>query len=195
MRTKRGRHTLRRRYGRAKSPYAIGRGRYQCPLGRTGDLPIDRERSAHKSIGYGLNFDVEVKEWPTRDAMAKVIRDPRSGDEALDFAGLDTIRLAQAWRGLLGMYRLRRRYGRANPRPKSHGFIVVNTRTGEILSELYKRRDDARQTLDALTQKHGSREPQPGYVEYRNGYWYLPLGTHQVMLYPGETYSRETYKP
>jgi hypothetical protein len=89
---------------------------------------------------------------------------------------------------------LRRRYGRANPRPKSHGFIVVNTRTGEILSELYKQRDGARRTLDALTQ-NGSREPQPGYVEYRNGYWYLPLGVHQVMLYPGEMYSRETYKP
>lgn len=71
---KRGK-ALRRRYGRAgRSPYAIGRGKYQCPFGRMGDLPIDRERSAHKSIGSGLNFDVEVKEWPSRDALAKVIR-------------------------------------------------------------------------------------------------------------------------
>lgn len=90
---------------------------------------------------------------------------------------------------------LRRRYGRANPRPKSHGFIVVNTKTGEILSELQKRREGAREKVAYLVSQFGSTAPQPGLVEYKGGLWYLPLGVHQVMLYPGETYSRETYKP
>jgi hypothetical protein len=93
------------------------------------------------------------------------------------------------------MRALRHRYGRANPRPKSHGFVVVNSRTGEIVSDLYKRREAARTALAEFAQERSSLSPQPGYVEYRKGYWYLPLGVHQVMLYPGETYSRETYRP
>lgn len=71
-----------------------------------------------------------------------------------------------------------------NPRPQSHGFIVIDTRTGEILSDLFKRRDGAREALDEI-----------GDVEYRNGLWYRSLGVHQVMLYPGDTYSSDTYRP
>lgn len=90
---------------------------------------------------------------------------------------------------------LRRRYGRANPRPQSRGFIVINTRTGEILSDLFTKRDPARDVIDALVREKGSRSPQVGWVEYRNGFFYAPLGVHKVMLYPGETFSRETYRP
>ena len=83
----------------------------------------------------------------------------------------------------------------ANPRPQSKGFIVINTRTGEILSDLFKRREGARDALAAILDQNASSSPQPDYVEYRGGKWYLSLGVHQVMLYPGETYSPETYRP
>ncbi len=92
-------------------------------------------------------------------------------------------------------HRLRKRYGRANARPKSHGFIVVDTRTGEILSDLSKTRDGAREMIAAILVAHGRESPQPGDVQYRGGRWYRSLGVHQVMLYPGETYVRESYKP
>jgi hypothetical protein len=82
-----------------------------------------------------------------------------------------------------------------NPRPQSHGFIVIDTRTGEVLSDLFKRRDGAREALDEILKKHGRRTPSPGDVEYRNGLWYRSLGVHQVMLYPGDTYSSDTYRP
>lgn len=90
---------------------------------------------------------------------------------------------------------LRRRFGRANPRPQSRGFIVVDTRTGEILSELFKKRDAARDVIATIIAAHGRATPSSGDVEYRGGRWYRSLGVHQVMLYPGETYNRETYKP
>ena len=89
----------------------------------------------------------------------------------------------------------RHRYGRANPRPQSRGFIVVDTRTGEILSELFKKRDGARDAIAKIVAEHGRATPLPGDVEYRTGGWYRSLGVSQVMLYPGETYNRETYKP
>ena len=66
----------------------------------------------------------------------------------------------------------------SNPRPQSHGFITVNTKTREILSELFKRRKPAHDVALA------SQNPE------RN----LPIGVHQVMLYPGQTYDRVTYK-
>ena len=92
--------------------------------------------------------------------------------------------------------RLRRRFGRAGVRPKSHGFIVVDTRTGEIVSELFKRREAARDAIAAIIAEHGRGvASQPGDVEYKGGRWYRSLGVHQVMLYPGETYVRERYKP
>lgn len=92
--------------------------------------------------------------------------------------------------------RLRRRYGHAhNARPRSHGFIVIDSKTGEILSELHKRREAARDDIREILRVHGRTSPAPGDVEYRGGKWYRSLGVHQVMLYPGETYSRETYKP
>lgn len=91
--------------------------------------------------------------------------------------------------------KLRRRYGRANARPKSHGFIVIETKTGKIWSPLVKRREAARELLWGYVNTNGSLQAQPGYVEYQGGIWYLPLGIHQVMLYPGETYHPETYKP
>ena len=90
---------------------------------------------------------------------------------------------------------LRRRYGRANPRPRSHGFIVIDTRTGEILSDLFKRREGARDALAAIIAEHGRSSPLPGDREYLGGKWYRSLGIHQVMLYPGDTYSRERYRP
>ena len=91
---------------------------------------------------------------------------------------------------------LRRRYGRAgNPRPKSHGFIVIETKTGKIRSPLVPRREIARDFLRSYVDTNGSLSPQPGFVEYQGGVWYVPLGIHQVKLYPGETYSPETYKP
>ena len=91
--------------------------------------------------------------------------------------------------------KLRRRYGHANPRPKSHGFIVIETRTGAIRSPLVKRRKEARELLFGYVNTKGALQPEPGYVEYLGGLWYVPLGIHQVKLYPGETYSPETYKP
>ena len=83
----------------------------------------------------------------------------------------------------------------ANPRPRSAGFIVIDTKTGEILSDLLTRRADARTAIDDLVRDHGVPSSKPGFVEYRNGSWYRPLGVHQVMLYPGETYSPTTYRP
>ena len=82
-----------------------------------------------------------------------------------------------------------------NPRPKSHGFIVIATRTGEILSELYKQREGARAAVAAILAEHGRASPAPGDVQYQGGRWYRSLGVHQVMLYPGQTYDRGTYKP
>jgi hypothetical protein len=83
----------------------------------------------------------------------------------------------------------------ASPRPRSAGFIVIDTKTGEILSDLFTRRADARTVIDDLVHDHGASSSKPGFVEYRNGSWYRPLGVHQVMLYPGETYSPATYRP
>lgn len=65
----------------------------------------------------------------------------------------------------------------ANARPSSAGFIVVNVSTREILSDLYVRRAEPRSIAGEL---------------YRQG---VNAGVHQVMLYPGETYSRATYLP
>lgn len=83
----------------------------------------------------------------------------------------------------------------ANPRPRSYGFIVINTRTGKILSSMFKRSEGARDAISAILSTHGTMKSQPGYVQYSDGRWYLPLGVHQVMLYPGETYSPNTYRP
>jgi len=91
--------------------------------------------------------------------------------------------------------RTRTRHGNAGVRPRSHGFIVINTRTGEILSELLKKRDAARDLIAAIVAKHGRTIPAPGDVQYRDGRWFLSLGVHQVMLYPGEMYTRESYRP
>jgi hypothetical protein len=90
---------------------------------------------------------------------------------------------------------LRTRYGRAGTRPVSHGFIVIDTRTGEILSDLSTQRRPVREALSKLVDTYGREVPQPGDVQYIGGRWYRPLGVHKVMLYPGETYSRETYRP
>lgn len=65
----------------------------------------------------------------------------------------------------------------SNPRPRSHGFIAVNCKTGEILSELSKRREPARAVCREMIAK--------GHVS---------IGVHQVMLYPGQIYDRATYK-
>ena len=88
-----------------------------------------------------------------------------------------------------------RRHGNAGVRPGSHGFIIVDTRTGEILSELLKKREAARDLIAAIVAKHGRAAPAPGDVQYKSGRWYRSLGIHHVMLYPGETYTRETYRP
>jgi hypothetical protein len=80
-------------------------------------------------------------------------------------------------------------------RPVSQGFVVVDTKTGEILSSLFKRRELARAEISRLVDSRGRVSHEAGDVEYRGGRWYRPLGVHQVMLYPGEVYSRETYKP
>lgn len=63
--------------------------------------------------------------------------------------------------------------GNPNPRPRSAGFVVLDTRTGEVLSPLYKRREKAREHLRAYAEKHQRSEG---------------LGIHQVMLYPGEVF-------
>ena len=84
---------------------------------------------------------------------------------------------------------------RENPRPKSHGFIVIDTKTGEILSGLFKRRNGARESLEGILAMSGRAAPIAGDVEYRGGLWYRSMGVHQVMLYPGDTYSPETYRP
>jgi hypothetical protein len=80
-------------------------------------------------------------------------------------------------------------------RKKRIGFIIVHTRTGKILSKLFKRRDDVRADLDQILQTNARSIPQPGDVEYKGGRYYEPLGIHHVELYPDETYSPETYKP
>ena len=64
-----------------------------------------------------------------------------------------------------------------NPRPQSRGFIVINIRTGEILSELSKRREPAREVARKLESDT------------------LHVGVHQVTLYPGQEYDRATYRP
>jgi len=82
-----------------------------------------------------------------------------------------------------------------NPRPQSRGFIVIATKTGEVWSDLFKRREDARKALLEIVKDKNIRTPDRGYVPYENGLWFIPLGIHQVMLYPGQTYSSQTYKP
>lgn len=67
--------------------------------------------------------------------------------------------------------------GMKNPRPRSKGFIVVNIKTREILSEISKRREPAREIARRL------ESPS------------CHVGVHQVMLYPGQEYDRATYKP
>lgn len=80
-------------------------------------------------------------------------------------------------------------------RPRSLGFIVIDTRTGEILSDLFKYREEAQTDIKHTIGLDGRDHPQPGDVQYRGGKWYRSLGVHQVKLYPGESYSRLTYKP
>lgn len=62
-------------------------------------------------------------------------------------------------------------------RPKSAGFIVIDVATRKILSDLFARRAEPRALAGEL---------------YRQG---VNAGVHQVMLYPGETYSHATYRP
>ena len=96
---------------------------------------------------------------------------------------------------------LKREYGRQgspirNPRPASRGFIVVATRTGEILSPLFKNRAQAREALLARLAVEGTpTKMRPDDVEYQGGRWARSMGVHQVMLYPNEAYNSETYRP
>ena len=116
------------------------------------------------------------------------------GDEIEPYTELGSL---EAISGALGRMLARGAITRENPnpRPKSHGFIVVDTRTGEILSDLFKRREGARDAVAAIVAEHGRTSPAAGDVEYKGGRWYRALGVHQVMLYPGQTYDRGTYKP
>jgi hypothetical protein len=66
-----------------------------------------------------------------------------------------------------------------NPRPRSAGFIAIDARTGEILSELSARRKPAHDAVREHVAKGG----------------HANIGVHQVLLYPGQTYDRATYKP
>jgi hypothetical protein len=80
-------------------------------------------------------------------------------------------------------------------RKKRIGFLIINTKTGKILSKLSKRREEVREELQKIVSAGARKVPLPGDVEYRGGRYYEPLGIHHVELYPGETYSSETYKP
>ena len=84
---------------------------------------------------------------------------------------------------------------RANPRPTGRGFILIDTRTKEILSDLMPRRSGAVVVLTDLVAARGAAAAEPGYVQYRSGLWYRPLGIHHVRLYPGQDYDRATYRP
>lgn len=64
----------------------------------------------------------------------------------------------------------RNRSGSRSARPRSAGFVVLNTKTGDVLSELFKKRQPARDLAAIM---------------YRQG---LPTGVHQVMLYPDEQF-------
>lgn len=72
----------------------------------------------------------------------------------------------------------------ANPRPRSAGFVVLDIRTGEVLSPLYKRREPAREEVRAYYAKHGG----PFTTDEISARGLRHLGVHQVMLYPGETF-------
>jgi hypothetical protein len=87
------------------------------------------------------------------------------------------------------------RVSSAVARKRSVGFIVIDTRSGEILSGLFTRREPARERIDELTSRFPTERRHPTDVEYRNGRFGRPLGIHKVELYPGETYDRETYRP
>ena len=78
---------------------------------------------------------------------------------------------------------------------KSVGFIVIDTRTGEILSGLFARREPARARIEEISGRFSLHRQSPTDVQYRNGRWGRSLGVHKVELYPGETYDRETYRP
>lgn len=73
---------------------------------------------------------------------------------------------------------------RANQRPRSAGFVVVDTKTGEVISVLHKRREPARDEIRAYYAPHGG----PLTTEQIDTQGLRRLGVHQVMLYPGETF-------
>lgn len=53
------------------------------------------------------------------------------------------------------MSALRRRYGHARSRKVSLGFQVVDTKTGEVLSEIFARREPAREIAGRLYREKG----------------------------------------
>lgn len=78
---------------------------------------------------------------------------------------------------------------------KAAGFIVIDTKTGDILSGLFTKREPARARIDEISSKFPSARERESDVQYRNGRWGRPLGIHKVELYPGETYDRASYRP
>ena len=68
-------------------------------------------------------------------------------------------------------------YALKHARPTSRGFIIVDVKTREILSDLSPRREPLRQRLRL--------DPTLNQA----------AGIHQVMLYPGEEYDPKTYRP
>jgi hypothetical protein len=85
---------------------------------------------------------------------------------------------------------------RSPVRPTSRGFLVVATRTGAILSPLFKKRAEAHEALQAILAAEGTpMKVRSDDVAYRGDLWARSMGVHQVKLYPNETYNPETYRP
>jgi len=62
--------------------------------------------------------------------------------------------------------------------------LPPDTRTGEVLSTLHKRRDPARDEVRAYYAPHGG----PLTTDQIDAKGLRRLGVHQVMLYPGEVF-------
>lgn len=78
-----------------------------------------------------------------------------------------------------------------NPRPRSAGFVVLDTRSGEVLSPLFPGRHRARCAIlryysaEGVAIHNGVAQVTPAEAAARG---LRLLGIHQVKLYPGETF-------
>ena len=76
------------------------------------------------------------------------------------------------------------------PRPRSAGFVVLDVKSGEVLSDLRATRKQAQDDIRRYCTEHGAILDSQGRVspsdiarlKLRN------LGVHQVMLYPDEQF-------